>query len=115
MSRLSAWHHLATAHLVLCALVLIWDLWVAGRAARVQGVPPILAFLSALGGLLLLPALVVSLLSTSLLTGAALISIAWIWPATVALATAQSAYSLAKHRTSVSIGVPSWRSTSCSR
>ena len=105
MSRLSAWHHLATAHLVLCALVLIWDLWVAGRAARVQGVPPILAFLSALGGLLLLPALVVSLLSTSLLTGAALISIAWIWPATVALATAQSAYSLAKHRTSVSIGV----------
>lgn len=104
MSRLSAWHHLATAHLVLCALVLIWDLWVAGRAARVQGVPPALAFLSALGGLLLLPALVVSLLSTSLLTGAALISVAWIWPATVALATAQAAYSLAKRRTSVPIG-----------
>src|SRR6185312_10109780 len=106
MSRLSAWHHLATAHLVLCALVLIWNLWIAGRAARIQGLPPALAFLSALGGLLLLPALVVSLVSTSLLTGAALISVAWIWPATVALAAAQSAYALVKRRASMPVGIP---------
>lgn len=105
MSRLTAWHHLATAHLVLCALVLIWNLWVAGRAARVQGLPQALAFLSALGGLLLLPALVVLLVSTSLLTGAALFSVAWIWPATVALATAQAAYSLGRRRASVPVGV----------
>lgn len=105
MSRLTAWHHLATAHLVLCALVLIWNLWVAGRAARVQGLPQALAFLSALGGLLLLPALVVLLVSTSLLTGAALFSVAWIWPATVALATAQAAYSLVRRRASLAVGV----------
>ncbi|MGH7648523.1 MAG: hypothetical protein ACREND_10425, partial [Gemmatimonadaceae bacterium] len=105
MSRLSAWHHLATAHLVLCALVMIWNLWVAGRAARVQGVPQALAFLSALGGLLVLPALVVLLVSTSLLTGAALFSVAWIWPATVALVTAQAAYSLGRRRASVPVGV----------
>ncbi|HEY7895103.1 MAG TPA: hypothetical protein VIC24_09410 [Gemmatimonadaceae bacterium] len=105
MSRLTAWHHLATAHLVLCALVLIWNLWVAGRAARVQGLPQALAFLSALGGLLLLPALVVLLVSTSLLTGAALFSVAWIWPATVALVTAQAAYSLGRRRASVPVGV----------
>ncbi|HKV52547.1 MAG TPA: hypothetical protein VJO52_15235 [Gemmatimonadaceae bacterium] len=105
MSRLTAWHHLATAHVVLCALVLIWNLWVAGRAARVQGLPQALAFLSALGGLLLLPALVVLLVSTSLLTGGALFSVAWIWPATVALVTAQAAYSLGRRRASVPVGV----------
>lgn len=105
MSQLSAWHHLATAHLVLCAVILIWNLWVAGRAARVQGVPQALAFLSALGGLLVLPALVVLLVSTSLLTGAALFSVAWIWPATVALVTAQAAYSLGRRRASVPVGV----------
>ena len=104
MSRLSAWHHLATAHVVLCALVLVWDLWVASRAARVHGLPQALAFLTALGGLLVLPALVVLLVSTSLLTGAALFSVAWIWPATLALITAQAAYALGQRRTSLAIG-----------
>ncbi len=106
MTRFFAPHHLAAAHLVLCALALVWNLWVAGRAARVRNLPRAIAFLSARGGLLIVPALVVLLVSNSLLTGRTLFSMVWIWPATVLLVTAQALFVLARRRTAIPIGVP---------
>ena len=50
---------LAIAHLVLCAAVLLWDLWVAGRAAQLRSAPPLLVAISGLAGLLLSGAAVV--------------------------------------------------------
>lgn len=106
MIRFPLPHHLAAIHLALCALAVIWNLWVAGRAARVQGLPRAIAFLSALGGLLIVPALVVLLVTNSLLAGRTLFSLVWIWPATVLLITAQAAFALARRRSAASIGIP---------
>lgn len=106
MTRIALAQHLATAHLVLCGVALIWNLWIAGRAARVQGLPRTVAFLSALGGLLVVPALVVLLVTNSLLAGRTLFSLVWIWPATVLFFTAQAAFALARRRTVALIGVP---------
>jgi hypothetical protein len=106
MSTLFAPAQLATAHLVLTALVLIWNLAVSGRAARLQSTPRTMAFLCALCGLLLLPALTVLLVSTSVLTGRALYTLAWVWPATTAIVAVQAAYALSTRAVAPPIGVP---------
>ncbi len=97
---------LAIAHLALCAVVLLWDLWTAGRAAQLRSVPRPLAALSGLAGLLILPALAVHLLSGSLLTGRAFASIAWIWPLTVVLVALQAIYATTRGVASPLIGIP---------
>jgi len=106
MSTLLAPAQLATAHLVLCALVLLWDLTIAGRAARLSTTPRTMAFLCALSGLLLLPALTVLLVSTSVLTGRALYTLEWVWPATLIVIAIQAAYALSTRAVAPPIGVP---------
>jgi hypothetical protein len=97
---------LAIAHLALCAAILLWDLWVAGRAAQLRSAPRLLVAISGLAGLLLLPALAVHLLSGSLLTGRAFASIAWIWPLTVALVAVQAIYATTRGLLPPVIGIP---------
>ena len=97
---------LAVAHLALCVLVILWDLWVAGRASQLRAAPRMVVVSSGLAGLLLLPALAVHLLSGSLLTGHAFASIAWVWPLTVALVAAQALYATARGMLSPLIGIP---------
>lgn len=97
---------LAVAHLALCAVVLLWDVWVAGRAAQLRAAPRPLAAMSGLAGLLLLPALAVHLLSGSLLTGRAFASIAWIWPLVAALVAVQAIYATTRGLLSPALGVP---------
>jgi hypothetical protein len=105
MSRFIAPHHLAAAHLVLSALVLIWDLAIAGRIAKLRTTPAPMAFLSAVAGLMLLPALTVLLVSSSLLTGRTLATIEWVWVLTVALIAAQAIYAVAQRLVAPPIGV----------
>ncbi len=104
MSLLLAPTQLATAHLVLCALVIIWNLTIAGRAARLQSTQRTMALLCALCGLLLLPALTILLVSTSVLTGRALYTLAWVWPATAILIAIQAAYALSRRTVAPPIG-----------
>jgi hypothetical protein len=106
MSTLLAPAQLATAHLVLTALVLLWNLTISGRAARLQSTQRTMAFLCALCGLLLLPALTVLLVSTSVLTGRALYTLAWVWPATTIVIAIQAAYALSQRAVAPPIGVP---------
>ncbi|HEX6535522.1 MAG TPA: hypothetical protein VF041_13080 [Gemmatimonadaceae bacterium] len=94
MTWLASQPRLVAVHLGLCALVLLWDLYIAGRTAQLRATPRPMALLSALAGLLLVPALVVFLVSNSMLSGRALFSIAWVWPVTVALVAAQAVYAL---------------------
>ena len=113
MSTLFAPMQLATAHLVLTALVLVWNLAISGRAARLQSTQRTMAFLCALCGLLMLPALTVLLVSTSVLTGRALYILAWVWPATTIIVAVQAAYALrasppAMARASVSARTTGW-------
>jgi hypothetical protein len=81
----SAWIFLALA-----GLVLVWDLVTSGRIARLRSTPLPLGALSAVSGLLLMPALVVHLVTTSVLTGRALYTIAWVWPLATLLIAAQA-------------------------
>jgi hypothetical protein len=97
---------LAFAHLALCAAVLLWNLWAAGRAAQLRYAPRFLAAISGLAGLLVLPALAVHLLAGSLLTGRAFASIAWIWPLTVALVAIQAIYATTRGMLSPAVGIP---------
>jgi hypothetical protein len=106
MSTLLAPAQLATAHLVLSALVLVWNLAVSGRAARLQSTPRTMAFLCALCGLLLLPALTMLLISKSVLTGRALYTLAWVWPATMVIIAVQAAYALSTRAVAPPIGAP---------
>ncbi|HEY9448373.1 MAG TPA: hypothetical protein VIQ60_01430, partial [Gemmatimonadaceae bacterium] len=97
---------LAIAHLALCVVVLLWDLWVAGRTAQLRTAPRLVVFASGLAGLLVLPALAVHLVSGSLLTGRAFASIAWVWPLTVVLVAAQALYATARGLLSPVFGIP---------
>ncbi|MBK5188801.1 MAG: hypothetical protein JJD97_11200, partial [Gemmatimonadaceae bacterium] len=106
MNTLLAPAQLSTAHLVLTALVVIWNLTISGRAARLQSTQRTMAFLCALCGLLLLPALTVLLVSTSVLTGRALYTLAWVWPATTIVIAVQAAYALSKRAVAPPIGAP---------
>ncbi|MEP7065392.1 MAG: hypothetical protein ABI889_05115 [Gemmatimonadota bacterium] len=106
MSTLLAPAQLATAHLVLSALVIIWNLAISGRAARLQSTQRTMAFLCALCGLLLLPALTVLLVSTSVLTGRALYTLVWVWPAATIIIAVQAAYALSTRTVAPPIGIP---------
>ncbi len=106
MSRLPAEGYLGSLHLALMALVIIWNMIVAGRMARWRGSPRPLATLSALASLLIVPAVFIAVMSDSLLTGRALHQIAWVWPATAVLIATHAVYATTTGRVGRTIGVP---------
>ena len=106
MTRLLAPGALAALHLALSAVILVWNLVVAGRIAGSRTTPPVIAALSGLAGLLLAPALFVALATSSVLTGRALSTIAWVWPATTLLIAAQATLALVSRRITISLGLP---------
>jgi hypothetical protein len=97
---------LAMAHLALSAVFLLWNILLASRINRQRAVPHLLAALTALGGLLIAPALLILVASTSLTTGRSVSSIAWIWPVTATLIAAQAFYATATRLVSPVIGIP---------
>jgi hypothetical protein len=105
MSRFIAPHRLASAHLAITALVLIWDLYTAGRIAKLRAMPRLMAFSSALGGLLLVPALTAVIVSGSITSGRTLSAIGWVWPVTVTIIAAQALYAAAGRMVAPPIGV----------
>ena len=106
MSRLPAEGYLGTLHLALMALIIVWNMVLAGRMARLRGSPRSLATLSGLAGLLILPAVFIAVVSDSLLTGRALHEIAWVWPATAAVFAAHAVYATRSGAVGRTIGVP---------
>ena len=77
-------------------VVLFWDVFLAGHVAQLRTVPRAFSALSALCGLLAVPAVVVAVSSESLLTGRAVYTIAWLWPLTLWLFTLQAGSALAR-------------------
>ena len=97
---------LPIAHLALSAVFLLWNILLAGRITGQRSLPRFLAGLTALGGLLIAPALLVLVASTSLITGRLVSTIGWIWPLTATLIAAQAAYATAARLVSPLVGVP---------
>src|ERR1051326_8268325 len=101
---MSVW--LAPAHLALCLIIVVWDIVLAGRIARIPQAPRAFASLTGLAGLLVLPALVIALASTTVVTGRAVLYVDWVWPAVLTIFAAQALYALARRLVNPAWGVP---------
>ncbi|MGH8310036.1 MAG: hypothetical protein ACRETX_09610, partial [Steroidobacteraceae bacterium] len=88
------------------ALVLLWNVATAGEIARQPRVPRAFAYLSAFCGLLILPAVIVGVAASSILSGRAMYTIAWLWPLRLVLFAAQALYGTARRLATPSIAVP---------
>jgi hypothetical protein len=101
---MSVW--LPPAHLALCLVIVVWDIVLAGRIARVPQAPRAFASLTGLAGLLVLPALVVALASTTVITGRAILYVDWIWPAVLVVFATQAVYALMRRLVNPAWGIP---------
>ena len=97
---------LPIAHLAVSAVFLLWNILLAGRIARQRALAPLLSGLTGLGGLLIAPALLVLVASTSIITGRSVSTIGWIWPVTATLIAAQAFYATAARLVTPLIGIP---------
>jgi hypothetical protein len=97
---------LAVAYVAAAAILVMWDILVAGRVAQLRRAPRSFAAITAFAGLLLLPALIVAYSAASILYGRAIQPIAWIWPLTTVLFALQSAYALSRRLVTPLFGVP---------
>jgi hypothetical protein len=86
---------LAPAHLALTVVIIVWNIVLAGRIAQLRQASKPFALITGMAGLLMLPAFIVAVASTTLITGRAISSIDWVWPATVLLFATQAVYAVA--------------------
>jgi hypothetical protein len=105
MTRLLA-GELVPLHIGLSAIVLLWDLYVARRMTQTRGVPPVIGALTGIAALLIAPALLVALVSSSSLSGRALYTISWVWPVTAVLVTVQAFAATARGHIARTAGIP---------
>src|SRR5436305_13849423 len=101
---MSVW--LPPAHLALCLIIVVWDIVLAGRIARVSHAPRWFASITGLAGLLVLPALVVALATTTVITGRAILYVDWIWPLVLVVFAMQAVYALTSSLVNPAWGIP---------
>ena len=86
--------------------MIMWDVLVAGRVAQLRRVPRSFAAITAFGGLLIVPALLIAYASASLLYGRAIQPVAWVWPVTTVLFALQATYALTRRLVTPLFGIP---------
>ncbi len=104
MPLLITW--LPIAQLALAIVLLFWDVVLAGRIAQLREAPRTFAAITGLAGLLVLPAVLAHLATSSIVTGRAIRLIDWIWPATLLLFAVQALYALFRRLVNPTWGVP---------
>lgn len=97
---------LAPAHLILTLVIVVWNIVLAGRIAQLRQASRPFAAVTALAGLLMLPAFIAAIATTTVITGRAIASIDWIWPATIVLFTTQAIYAVARRLVNPLWGYP---------
>jgi hypothetical protein len=97
---------LAPAYLALSLIILVWDIVLAGRIAQLRQAPRPLQAMSGLIALLALPAVLLALATSTIITGRAVVTMDWVWPALLVLFAAQAVYALARGLVNVAWGVP---------
>jgi hypothetical protein len=105
-AALSRLHFLATLYVSIAAAMVMWDVLVAGRVAQLRRVPRTFAAITAFGGLLIVPALLIAYASQSILFGRAIQPVAWVWPVTTVLFALQATYALTRRLVTSLFGVP---------
>ncbi len=97
---------LAPAHLVLTLVIIVWNIVLAGRIAQVRQATKPFALITGMAGLLMLPAFIVALATTTVITGRAISSIDWVWPVTVLLFAVQAVYAVSRKLVNPMWGYP---------
>jgi hypothetical protein len=97
---------LPAAHLTLSLTILVWNVVLAGRIAQLRQTTRLFAAVSGMAGLLLLPAVLLRVATSTLITGRAVVSVDWIWPLVVVLFAVQAVYALSRQLVNPLWGVP---------
>ncbi len=97
---------LAPAHLALTLVIIVWNVLLAGRISRLRQASKPFATITGLAGLLLVPAFMVAVATTTLITGRAIAAISFLWPAVVLLFAVQSVYAVARRLVNPLWGYP---------
>jgi len=96
----------APAHLALTVIILVWDIVLAGRMAQNRQAPRVFQALCGLAALLVLPGLLLTLATSTVITGRAVVAMDWMWPTVLALFAAQAVYALARRMVNPLWGIP---------
>jgi hypothetical protein len=97
---------LGAIYLALSIAMIAWDILMAGRIANLRRIPRAFQMITGIGGLLIVPALVVAYTSQSLLYGRAIILVDWLWPFTALLFVVQTVYALFRRLVTPLLGLP---------
>ena len=97
---------LGAIYLALSIAMIAWDILMAGRIANLRRTPRRFQMITGIGGLLIVPALVVAYTSQSLLYGRAIILVDWLWPFTAILFVVQTVYALFRRLVTPLLGLP---------
>lgn len=87
-------------------LMLMWDVGLAGRLARVAEAPRGWATLTAVTGLLLIPAALIRIVGSSLVDGRTVAALGWLWPLVLTMVAAQAFITLVRRLGARAVVVP---------
>jgi hypothetical protein len=88
------------------ALVLAWDLIIAGRIVNNRRGGPVFLALTSVAALLVVPAVVVAITSVTNLNGRAVYIIEWLWPFVLGIFALQALQALVRRKFSAFLAVP---------
>src|SRR5215471_5870473 len=97
---------LAPAHLALSVTILVWDIILAGRIAQLRQAPRVFQAISGLAALLVLPGILLALATSTIITGRAVATMDWVWPAVLVLFAIQSIYAVVRRLVNWMWGFP---------
>ena len=97
---------LPAAHLALSLIIVLWDVVLAGRIAQLRLASRPFAAITGLCGLLVIPALIIRMATSTFITGRAVVAVDWIWPLIVALFAVQAIYAVSRRLVNYLWGVP---------
>ncbi len=103
---MGAFSPLTIAYAAAVLLAVAWNVFYAGRIARLRRAPQTLATLSGVCGLLIAPAYIAHLAGSTLYGGRAVNGVSWLWPLATLLVLAQAAYATGRRLVTPLVGVP---------
>lgn len=103
---MSRYHILAVLYVAVSAIMVMWNIIVAGRISQLRRVPKTFAAITAIAGLLLIPALMIAYASATILLGRAIQPVTVLWPVVAVLVALQSAYAISRNLVTPVFGIP---------
>jgi hypothetical protein len=97
---------LAPAHLALTIIIVIWDVVLAGRIAQNRQAPRVFQAVCGLAALLIIPGLLFLLATSTIITGRAVVTMDWMWPAVLMLFAFQAVYAFVRRIVNPVWGIP---------